>query len=320
MTGGVAASGGAWGSPGDCSSGVVLAAKDRPADVLLVLDRSGSMTYNIDDECSCDPTANPLVVCSNLQNCITRWASLGAAVDATLLATPDLHWGLKLFPSAEGGPCAVSSTMEVPVGATAARTIEARIASTAPAGETPTALAVSTATAYLQAKTDPGTKMILLATDGKPNCGGAPPSVYEDDVAGSVDAVAAAYAAGFLVYVVGIGTGASAANLDAYAQAGGTRRHYPAESFDALTKALASIGKAASCTFTLTQRPPDRQNVALYVDNALVRPDATDGWSFGADAQTVQLHGKFCEQVLAKASSTVAALFTCGQPPPSALP
>jgi hypothetical protein len=322
-TGGASRTGGAGGAPGTTSSctGVVAAvAARRPADVLLVLDRSGSMNYSIAEECSCDPLSNPKVVCADTVNCTTRWASLVDALTSTLASTPFLHWGLKLFSSPGAGACEVSDGVEVPLGPDTAAAIEAQMAATTTAGETPTAAAIAAATAYLATLTDANGKLILLATDGKPNCGGEQPSVYEVDVTGTIDAITAAVKTGFLVYVVGLGTGATLGNLDTFAQAGGTGSHYPAQSPEELARAVAAISKAATCTFALATTPLDANWVTVYLDNQAVPQDASNGWSFGATLQTVLLHGSYCDQALAAASGTVQVLFGCGPSLPRTLP
>jgi hypothetical protein len=238
------------------------------------------------------------------------------ALASTLSSTPLLHWGLKLFSSPGADSCQVTSSVEVPVAADTIAAIQARMAATTPAGETPTEAAIAAAATYLKSQTDTNSKMLLLATDGKPNCGGSPPSVYEDDVTGTTEAIAAAADAGFLVYVIGIGTGTSAANLDAFAQAGRTGKHYPAQSSDELTKALVSISKGATCTFALATTPPDPNQVAVYLDKVMVPQDTSNGWSFGASPQIVLLHGSFCDQALSELSDAVQVLFSCGEPLP----
>lgn len=288
------------------------------ADVLLVLDRSGSMNYSINQSCSCDPTANPLVVCDNLENCRTRWSALGSALRDTLSSTPLLHWGLKVYSSPDEGPCAVTSGVEVSVGPDTTAAIQSEIAAIEPAGETPTAAAILAATTYLEAQADTNRKFILLATDGEPNCGGSSPSVYNDDVDGTTLAITAARNAGFLVYVIGIG---KVGNLDAFARAGGSGSYYPGQSSDEIAQALASISKAATCTFALDAMPTDPTSVGVYLDKSIIPKDASDGWTFGANAQTVLLHGRYCDQTLANPDVVVQALFLgCDQPFPAMLP
>jgi hypothetical protein len=319
-TGGSSRLGGAGGNAGTTASctGVVPAKTTRQsADVLLVLDRSGSMNRSITGDCSCDPTSIPSVACPDTSDCTTRWASLATALDSSLSSTSDLHWGLKLFASPNARPCEVTSGVEVPLGADAAAAIQAEIAAITPAGETPTAQAITEATAYLRTVSDANRKTILLVTDGKPNCA---PTVYEDDVEGTIEAITAALDAGFLVYVVGIGPGASSLNLDSFAQAGGTGAHYPAQSPDGLTRALDSISAAATCAFLLDALPPDPSWVGVYLDKNIVPHDVSHGWTFGPTPQTVLLHGSYCDEALADPPATVEALFGCGFPLPTTLP
>ena len=76
-----------------------------------------------------------------------------------------------------------------------------------------------------------------------------------------------------------IGTGTSAANLDAFAQAGRTGNHYPAQSSDELTNALVSISKEATCTFAIAATPPDPNQVAVYLGKNMVPQDASsESW------------------------------------------
>lgn len=301
-----------------CNAASLSTAKHVLADVLLVLDRSGSMNYSISQACSCDPNANPQVVCDDLSNCKTRWSTLEAALDVTLSSTPALHWGLKVFSSPNAGPCAVTSGADVPVGNDTTADIQAQIAAIEPAGETPTAAAIVAATTYLKARADGNRKFILLATDGDPNCGGDSPSVYNDDVEGTTAAIRSARDAGFLVYVIGIG---KVGNLDAFAQAGGSGSYYPGQSPEEISQALASISAAATCTFALETVPSDPAGVGVYLDKTIVPRDANNGWTFGANTGTVLLHGSYCERTLADPSGIVEVLLLgCGEPFPSLVP
>ena len=160
-TGGAGGNGGTGGSSSTtsaCQGMTVSAATRQPADVLLVLDRSGSMSFSIDENCSCDPSSNPQVVCADTSNCRTRWSSLVGALDSTLTSTPFLHWGLKLFSTPTAGSCAVTDGVEIPIGASTTDAIEARMDATEFGGETPTAAAITAATAYLKGQTDTNSK------------------------------------------------------------------------------------------------------------------------------------------------------------------
>lgn len=338
-TGGAQASGGATGRSGTpgaggqalvhqggavaattiCSGEVTGARASRdPADVLLVLDRSGSMVTEIDSNCRCDPSA---ASCSNPQGCPSRWESLVEGIGSAMSATPFLHWGLKLFGSPGSDSCVVTDGVEVPIGPDSAAEIQTRIAATRPDLGTPTAAAMKASTAYLRTLTQTNSKVILLATDGEPNCAdtGSSSGSGGFDMEGALEEISAARDLGILVYVIGIGP--SVPNLDAFAQAGGTGRYFPAGSHDDLTAALVSVSKAALCTFALASAPPDPANVAVYLDGSVVPRDASSGWGFGRDSQTILLHGSSCARALDEPDSIVEAVFGCASSlPPRTLP
>lgn len=296
-----------------------------PADVMLVLDRSGSMNYSIAAECWCDPSAadGKAVVCGDTGNCSERWSSLTSAVNATLAdAAGAVHFGLKLFstPGSTGSyaACTVDSGVEVPIAADTAATIAATIAATRPGNNTPTAAAITRATAYLASVADPYPKVILLATDGEPNCP-ADGTSQNPDLQGTLAAIRAARAAGFDVYIVGIGP--SVGNLDSFAEAGGTGTAYAATSAEALAQALAAISRAvATCTFNLEKAPPDAGNVAVYLDRAVLDRDPVNGWSYGGTSATIVLHGVSCDRVMSGQAHTLQVLFGCGASAPPVIP
>jgi Mg-chelatase subunit ChlD len=297
----------------DANCGLITSQTTRkPVDVLLVLDRSGSMDYSIAEDCYCNAAAVKYgSLCADTTACTTRWDAVKPAVRTTLSGSSYVNWGLKFFPSAGAGQnCTLTPTMEVEVTANAATAVESAVDNAVFEYSTPTAAALTAATAYLKGLNDGNEKTILLATDGEPNCGGTRPSSSTDDLTGATTASAAAAAAGFPVYVVGIGP--TPGNLTQLAQAGGTGDFYPVNSPQQLADALSSITKlVGSCSFKADQPPPDPNNVAVYVNKQKLAQDADNGWTFGANPQEIVLTGDNCTQMSSGNQVDVQILFGC---------
>jgi hypothetical protein len=314
--------GGTKGSPlaGDAICGVEISDTTKePTDVLLVLDRSGSMNESIAAECCCSSTCRQLLdikMCPSTSGCTERWPALTSAVTTTISQAAGIRWGLKLFSSQHLlDACGVDSGVELGIGASAS-SVQARVAGAAPEGGTPTAAAIVAATAHLNTVHDASSKVILLATDGEPNCKSRSLEPNTVDLDGTRRAIAAALAAGFRTYVIGIGP--SVGNLDDFAVAGGTEKHFRTASAAELAGALATISKAvASCTFTMSRAPDDPANIAVYLDGSLLANDPANGWTFGATTQAVILKGAACARITSGAATSVRVLFGCpGEPPP----
>jgi len=282
-----------------------------PADLLLLLDRSGSMTSDIASDDPCDATTGA---------CSERWATMGQAMRKVLAtSSANIHWGLKLFstPGLSTGlgevpmGCVVLPDMEVPVevGSSHADAIVDRMGATTPNYNTPTRAAVQTATTYLGSLHDGRAKYILLATDGQPNCPSAGDVPTAPDLPAALQAIATARAAGIKVYVIGVGP--SAGNLDEMARQGGTEKFYPALSPQSLVAALDTIvGMVASCVYTMNSIPPDPTNLGVYLDKQLVPQGTSDGWTLSGKSSVV-FGGATCERIKAGSFSQVQVLFGC---------
>jgi hypothetical protein len=302
----------------DANCGIVTSNTTRePVDVLLVLDRSASMDYSINEDCYCSRTTGTFGnLCADTTNCTTRWDAIEPAVTATLSSSGSaVDWGLKFFPSSSNSNCGVTTGVEVKIDPNSAADVQAQIASATKSLGTPTTAAINAATAYLQTLTDSNKKVILVATDGEPNCGGSPASINTDDVTGASAAAAAALTAGFPVYVVGIGPNLD--NLTQLASAGGTTDYFPANSPQQLTDALSSISKlVGSCSFTSDKTPQDPNNIAVYVNKQQVAQDSGNGWTFGSNPQEIVLTGSYCDDITAGKDTAVQILFGCPGAPP----
>ena len=284
-----------------------------PAEVLLVLDNSGTM------------------ISSKMPSGLTRWVEAMNAFDQVLPATDaNLNWGLMLYPgpytgSSSTGKCTVGQ-VDVPVassnGATVMAAYHARTLNDTNA--TPTTATINAAVAYLQQRTTANPKYIVLATDGEPNCGSpGDTSVTTQTRTAAVNAIAASKTAGIPVFVVGICTSntTGSTTLDQMADAGGqalptSPKYYSANSQADLVAAMGQIsGKIASCLFTMTSAPPDPTNVAVKFSDgtlALRDPTQTNGWEYtDSTNQKIQLFGPPCDSVMNGTYTDVKILFGC---------
>jgi hypothetical protein len=279
----------------------------KPADLLLVLDRSGSMALSFVPAGGTAP--------------VKKWDEVVSAIDATVMKTQGVvNWGLQLYPV--GPICNVPDKVTVALAPTNYTAVMTGIRMNQPyidGGATPTQAAIRKATAVLQADTSMNQKYLVLATDGLPNCSnGASGSDAANDRVGSTMAIAEALTAGFPTFVIGIATGTDAEDtLNDMATAGGRprmdmSRYYPVASKDQLVAALAAItGQIAACNFPLDPPPPVPDNVAVEVDGARLAKDPTDGWAYTPDGKAVVLNGPSCQHLMDGTARNVAILYGC---------
>jgi hypothetical protein len=276
--------------------------------VVLLIDRSGSMTQNFD-------------------NGLDRWETLVQTLtdpQSSLVAKLDrsVRFGMVLYSSNGGfgnGPtpreCPVLSGVDIDIGNFSR--LSTLLTSNLPTGDTPTAESMEAVSAQLQAFGEPGPKSIVLATDGDPDtC--EDPNANDDDGSKtrSVAAVAAAYADGISTHVISVGDEVTASHLEALAVAGSggdaTARAFTALDTEALVNAFEQIiGSVRTCDFTLqgTVAPNDAPRGSVLIDgDALVFGDP-NGWTM-PDESTVRLLGEACEHIQAGAAG-ISMSFPC---------
>ena len=268
----------------------------QPPNVMIVLDRSGSMDGSV-------PNSGGK----------SRWQVASEAI-AQLLSTysSKINFGLALFSACTGNGCA-PGVINNPIPASDA-SINATIsgAQLCNSGDPETVIGgtlqglVGEATLQ-QAGRD---NVVLLVTDGADNCGG-----------GGAQAATALLGQPVPVktYVIGFSGDVNAGELTAIATAAGTAPYYQADDATQLASALSSIAAGvASCTYQLDQVPP---GAGLWVffnkDPAGVSQDPTNGWSYDPTTNTLTFHGASCDQIKGGTVTAIDVIYSCEKPTPA---
>jgi hypothetical protein len=223
-------------------------------------------------------------------------------------------WGLYTFPD-DGPACeagTVSSTVDVPFAPMNAPAVASAMTATTPDGNaSPTAAAIRAATTYLRTVTDPNAKLLMLATDGAPDCAGF-----------VMTEIAAAKLVGFSTVVVGLSpsTPADVSALNDMAVAGGYARSQGDVKFyvpSNLSELFTLTTTSTSCTFNLFRDdPPPAAPDAVRItfnDQTVPRDRAhIDGWDYvDAQMRLVELFGPWCDQVQSSRSGKIDAYAPC---------
>ncbi len=293
---------------GTCGSNS-FTANHLPPDLLIVLDRSGSMND--------DATG---MTCPGGCGASSKWAQMTNAINSVVAQTEaKVRWGLKLFASG-GQACTVGTSAEVPVGPMNAGAIKAAIGAAIPGSATPTRAAEIQAAAYLNGVSDPNPKYVLLATDGLPNCqqGGSP--LAADDTA-AIAAVATVAAMGIPTFVIGIATGGSTADgtLNMMAVNGGHPRaanpaYFPVSTTQDLESALTVIQGmvALPCQFQLGGVPTNLDAVSVSVGGQVL---PMSDWTYGPGNRSIVFpdSGSICANLKSGAAKDVTITLPCGE-------
>src|ERR1017187_104389 len=281
----------------------------QPADVLILLDRSGSMGM--------------------AYGAGTRYQAVATALSDVVAAySSHVRLGFQEMPGRQGcgdvlsGACCASPPL-VDIADGNPQAMTAAIASALPMdGSTPTAASLRLALDYYQTLADGiDNRYVLLATDGAPNCTLVDPLSSGDALdaasAACVDALAevnAMVALGVRVIVLGVGTGLAddpsgdATCLDALAHAGGVAASpgYPgfftlsdSQQLHMVIEELFGGIVRPPCSVRLPNKVALPLNMAVYFDGKQIPRSQVDGWQLDSltHPQAVIITGTYCDQI-----------------------
>jgi hypothetical protein len=296
----------------ECQEYVVRNEQVTP-DMLIVLDRSGSMdlAFGLPDGVDCTkqscegvncnfPPLKGTTVCGGATPIVDRWApSVAAIKDLTASLDSLFRFGLMAFP--QDNECGDGSVLVTPDLGTASA-IATQLDGLSPKGGTPTGGSLNVARDALSKlgvgpDEAPRPKYVLLVTDGQPTCpAGEGTSITQADFTLATGALDGLRGDGVKTYVIGYDTkkdATFASAMDKLAEHGGTGTHRPVEDQATLAKEFESIASSAiSCTFALERQPEDPSYVLVKVDGQQINYNTLDGWTI--NGKTIELQGASC--------------------------
>lgn len=335
--GGSGGSGGGGGSAGDACASTEVVGTLKTANLLFVIDRSGSMNCNLpptQTTAECEAFPAPKVPADPTKWDLTELALAQATDD--LATSGNVNAGLVVFPR-PASECQVTQTPDVeikPLDTTQATDIKTFLATVDPKGKTPLAGATILSYAYLyellKANAVDGNLFVVLLTDGFETCATEVlPQLLAQDVPNALSI-------NVRTFVIGVpGSEDGRALLSQIAWNGGTPKtssctHNPAPNdvgdchFDMTTSAnfgqdlknaLTQIsGTVLSCELDVPTPEPGKEinynDVKVYLNGGEVTKDESkpcdqgaNGWQFNQDKSKIFLCGTTCDDAKQQGAS-----------------
>lgn len=289
-------------------------AEGIPPNMLIVLDRSCSMTQNGGDG-------------------KTKWQ---VSVESLSKLTADfngkIRFGLTMFPDLVAPDCQ-QDAIPIPVGPGKEMEVQALLnAALAKADKYfPDGPCVTNIdTAITQAATEPAfndqdrDSYVVLVSDGKQSnsCGGNAKDMQTEQHIAELLA-----SKGVPTFVIGFDVGVDGAQLDKFAVAGGVpnatgpTKFYDAADQASLDAALKTIAiKTLSCSFTLDKTPDNADEIYVFVENQTKIPqDKThmSGWDYDPATNQVTFFGPVCDDLKNGVIKDLDIVLGCDAPTPN---
>jgi len=319
-------------APYGCVSGS-FALRSGAAELVLVLDRSGSMSTNLDGVERSPPR---------------KWDDLRRALATTLpefqsrLAVGAMAYPRR-FDGSNARSCEIRLALDIEPALGTAPFVDELLAGTDPWGGTPTSAAIDFVGTMLTSRlARERTEAIVLATDGGPNCNSGldantcvcsapplktPPCDEEPqrclDDKRTVDTLARFAAKGIPTFVIGLDSALLTVErgaLEAMARAGGRPRtgatpYYSVRDPGAVVEAFRTVQRSVvACRRFMPTRPDDPDAVSVEVSSARVPRDRAhiDGWDWASvDYGQIDFFGAACDRLIASGAEPIGVVTSC---------
>lgn len=286
---------------GDCGAQEFALTKVVP-NVMIVLDRSGSMEGDVQDSDK------------------NRWEVAKDAIFKLVTTfNEEIRFGLVTYSACVGNGCSAGEIV-VPVADLAGGAIQQFLADKGNSylcdsgdPETSTGNTLKALVGQPQVQDPTRANAVLLITDGnesgecQDNTNGPAAAAELFGQAISVPTYAVGFADGILGSLAEIATN------------GGTGMPYNANNPASLEAALDAIaGAVVSCTFELDSPPDDPSEIYVFFEDMVpgVPNDPNNGWTYDPNNNTITFHGAACEALKSGGVVDVDVVFGCDVPIP----
>ncbi|RYZ01760.1 MAG: VWA domain-containing protein [Myxococcales bacterium] len=300
---------GSGGDDGTCASTDVNLDNQLPT-VLLLVDQSGSMNANFGRS--------------------DRWQTLRTALMDPMEGIVNtlqgqVRFGLSLYSSLNGAaPCPALTNVAPALNNFGAIDMAYPRPTSAILDDTPTGDSIIAAAKILAAVTEPGPKVIVVATDGEPDSCATPdpqtPAAKELVIKAAQDA----FAMGVFTFYISVGNEVSeehateVANVgQGYPRTDRTKRFYLANDQAALADAFKTIVNGVrTCSFQLNGTVKDgaEGDGTVTLDGMVLKLGDPNGWRLSSPS-TIELLGSACDAIKSSDKNSthhISATFTCG--------